>query len=317
MAVTGVGSGLSLNAGAQTYYKKMALDNLEANLYFQQLAKHDSISANSGLTWNAMRYSKIASSTTVIPSEGTVPSETVLSVVSSSVTLGQYGQWVLISDLAIKSHRDTVIPSAVKELSYTGAKSIDEVVRTSLSAGTNYFANSVAALSDMFTTDTLDAEDIRKIVSNFGNNDVRPFDGGAYVGVYSHYQTFDLKGDTAGGGFVDISKYNNADKLYNGEIGKMWNMRILETSQITSTTAGTSAATQVYTGYALGANAVMDVDLASMPFEVFVKGLGSAGADDPLNQKASVGYKFLYGALYVGTDGPRCYKVQSAASYNG
>ena len=315
---TGITAGNSLNPTLQTYFEKMALDTLEANLFFQQTAKHEEIPANSGLTYDTYRYSKIASDTSTL-SEGVVPTEVELSASTIAVTLAQFGQFVIIPDLSVAAHRTNTIPDAVTELAYAGAKSIDEVVRAEYdTAAVPFLVNGRAAIVNILAADTADMADIRKMVRDFKVDDVHSFVDGLYAGYYHPNVMHDLRSNTAAGEFIEVTQ-NTSDnaraKIARGEIGQLWQTSFRESSQITSAGDGDSGTT-VYRNFMIGKNALIDVELANMPFQLFVKGLGTAGSADPLNQRASVGYKFTYGAKYVGTDAAkgRAKKFLCAAS---
>lgn len=122
------------------------------------------------------------------------------------------------------------------------------------------------------------------------NNNAEPLEGGYYIGFCDPSVAYDLQNDSL---WQDISKYNGAENIMKGEIGRIHGVRFILTTMCptdaTTATAGTLHKTLIVGKDAYG---VVDVNGSSKP-EIIIKPTGSAGTEDPLNQRASVGWKAM------------------------
>ena len=84
--------------------------------------------------------------------------------------------------------------------------------------------------------------------------------------------------------------------MVKGELGKMHGMKFFESTNLKTVTEGNK---DIHIAYAYGKDAYACVDLengAGKP-EIIVKPNGSAGTNDPLNQRASAGWKNCFTAV--------------------
>ena len=112
-----------------------------------------------------------------------------------------------------------------------------------------------------------------------------------HLDVYKR-QAYDLKTCKE---FMEVHKYADPDTMFRGEIGKLGNIRFIETSEAKiwkDDTCPTGLA--VFGTLVLGAHAYGVTELEGGGLEHIVKQLGYG--DDPLNQRASVGWKGMRAA---------------------
>jgi N4-gp56 family major capsid protein len=107
-------------------------------------------------------------------------------------------------------------------------------------------------------------------------------------------QSFDLQGDTAVGGFLDVNKYTSSTPMLRGEVGKIYGARVVESPNVFINAGAGSGGADTYHGFMFGKAAYGNVDLAGQNMKMFAKQLGSAGSEDPLDQRSTVGYKFSH-----------------------
>ena len=96
-----------------------------------------------------------------------------------------------------------------------------------------------------------------------------------------------------------MHKYADPEAMYRGEIGKLGNIRFIETSEAKiwkddTCPANGSGRYAVFGTLVLGAHAYGVTELEGGGLEHIVKQLGYG--DDPLNQRASVGWKGMRAA---------------------
>ncbi|MDI6787539.1 MAG: N4-gp56 family major capsid protein, partial [Planctomycetota bacterium] len=196
--------------------------------------------------------------------------------------------------------------------------SLDTLVRNVLSGGTQQLANAVAAVSSLAASDTLDAVEVRKAVRTLAAANVRPHrkTPGLYVGIIHPNTKYDLAGDTTTGSWVDVRKYTESGNknIELNKIGDLYQVRFFETSNLQTV----SSTVQTYNNIILGDNAYACAELnrdssrgAKNP-KILVKGLGSAGADDPLDQRASIGWKANFVPFLLDAD--RVMVIKTGAS---
>ena len=111
--------------------------------------------------------------------------------------------------------------------------------------------------------------------------------GDSFVGIIHPYVSYDLRSDPA---WIDVHKYAQPDEIFNGEIGKLHGVRFVETAEA-KIWKGTGCPTglAVFSTLILGAHAYGSTEIEGGGLEHIVKQLGYG--DDPLNQRASVGWK--------------------------
>jgi N4-gp56 family major capsid protein len=284
----------SLTANIATYYEKTLLDRLEKELLFYKFGQMAKIPKHGGkvITWT--RYSNMSAVTDTL-TEGTTPTDLALTSANVTATLAQHGAHVLVSDILPLVAIDDTIVSASEVLGYQAALSMDTIIRNVLkSGGTVQYASGKSALSDLAASDTFDSGEIRKAVRTLEAADVRthPKTPGYYVGIIHSYQKYDFIGDTATGGFVDVTKYTTREPLAKNEIGRYGGVQFFTTSNCSTE----SGAVTVYHSFVFGDGAygVVEVGGGSKNPQMIIHRPGEAGAKDPLDQIGSVGWKLLF-----------------------
>ena len=208
---------------------------------------------------------------------------------------------------------DDEIEAAVDTLSFRAARTVDALDRAVLDAGTNIaYGGSKTALSATAAGDVLNGAEVRKGVLNLKRSNAQPLDGGYFVWVIHPQNAYDLQADTASGGWVNANTYVETMGIKNGEIGRFGGARFVETTNVSSTTTGTSGSANVYSTHLLakGAFGVVDFDGG---VNIYVKKSGSEDTSNPLNQYATVGYKITYTNKMLDEARQVTYKVGSAA----
>ena len=93
--------------------------------------------------------------------------------------------------------------------------------------------------------------------------------------------------------FVEVVKYKNPERIYNGEIGALEGVRFVETTEAKIFAEAGASGIDVYSTLILAANAYATTKIKGGGLETIIKQLGSAGTADPLDQRATVGWKAL------------------------
>ena len=91
--------------------------------------------------------------------------------------------------------------------------------------------------------------------------------------------------------WLDVYKYANPDNILNGEIGKIGGVRFFETSEAKIWEDEGESNVSVFSTLIIGENAYGTTKITGGGLENIIKQLGSAGTSDPLNQRATTGWK--------------------------
>ena len=303
MAVN-VKSGVGANY-LQTKLYKTLLQNFEPNLYFYEFGEKPLVEDGIGtVSWaKASKLTRTAAQSTL--TEGVVPTSQAFTMSVISTTPTQYGIYVEISDRLLKAAPTKILSNAGKEIGNNMARIIDQVIQTEIMAGTNvqYSVVSVNTVrTDLATTDIATGAVLRNAYTKLSSLDA-PLIGGYYVGVAHPFVLGDLKAE-ANGAWIEFSKYTTPDKLFKGEIGALFGVRLMSCSNVQTFTSTTT----VYPTLVMGAGAYGVTEWSSL--ETIYRPLGSGA--DPLNQVASVGAKVDFSAKRLQEDA--LVRIETAAT---
>lgn len=260
MAVTTTGT---LSSVVKAYYDKRFLKRAEANFVYKQMGRVGVVPRGEGKTvvWN--RYTNPTAKTSAL-TEGTDPTPSGLSATLISATISQYGNYEQVTDILSLTAIDNTISSAVDLLAYEAALSIDTVIRNIAVAGTTVnYASGVANRTSLIPTNVMTVTDVRKAVRTLKGQNASPMEGGTYMAVIHPDVEYDLQGDTA---WQNATQYTTAgvDRIYNGEVGKLYGVRFLTSTQAPILTNSGSAGTEVYQSMFFGQEAFGVSDLQNL-----------------------------------------------------
>ena len=283
-----------MSAEMKTYYEKRLIDQAEPALVHDQFGDKYPIPANGGKTIEFRKYDSLPKATTPL-TEGVTPDGKALNVTTITAEVKQYGDWVPITDTLQLTAIDNNIVQATKIIASQAGRTMDSVVRDILAGGTNViYAPKVAdgvetevkSRADLDGTSQLTSKLIMKAATQLKAMNADPI-GESYVAIIHPYVSYDLRNDPA---WIDVHKYAQPDEIYNGEIGKLHGVRFVETSEAKIwKDTGCPAGLAVFATLILGAHAYGTTEIEGGGLEHIVKQLGYG--DDPLNQRASVGWK--------------------------
>lgn len=286
-----------------SYYNRNLLETLYKKLQMYPLGEKTTLPETYGTEVKWLRYQRLNAATTPL-TQGVPPSETSINTFNVTATINQYGAFIRYSDL-LKATAIDRVTGANEVLAQQGAETIDTVIINELDGSTipNQFANNKPNLANTGSTDVLTAKELLKAVITLKKNSVGTHTGNDYVSVIASACSGDVQNDTNIGSWVDLNKYIDPSKMrpFNGEMGKVYGCRILESQNISSTNVGTLGGATVYANYVFGSQCFGVVLLDGKSVEQFVKETGSAGSLDPINQVGTIGWKAKgFAAKYLG-----------------
>ncbi len=298
--ITNVTNHNQLSAEDKTFYERTLLQRLLPSLMFYNDAEKKKLPKNSGTTMNFRKFDSLTAPSSSL-TEGVTPDGNNLTVSTITAKIAQEGDFVQITDLIQMTGIDPVLTETSELLGEEAGLVVDNRIQTAISKGTNvYFAGEATTRAGLesATTKNLTGDDIKKIVRKLKNANAKRFSDGFYHMVVDPDIAYDLMSDSA---WVDVSKYARPEQMVKGELGKMHGMKFYETTNLKVVDSSDTAQSKisVHQAYAYGKGAYSCVNLengAGKP-EIIVKPNGSAGTGDPLNQRATAGWKSAFTAV--------------------
>ena len=277
----------ALSAGMQTYYNRELLRTFEPNLVHLQFGDEHRMPPHSGLVMNMRKLIPLETNTKAL-SEGDPGESVMLAETEVTVQLQQYGEYARCTDKLDLTHLDMDIMRRTKLFGDAGARSIDAVVREELAKCANViYAGGKASRAELTAADKLTSRELRKAVKTLKKNHAQTF-GGYYVGIIGPDTMYDLQEDEA---FVKVSQYQDKENIYTGEVGRLFGVRLVETTEAKIFEGAGMDGADVASVIVLGQYAYGVTSLKGAKPRVIVKPAGSAGTADPLDQISTVGWK--------------------------
>ena len=289
-----------MTAEMKTFYEKRLIDQAEPRLVHDQFADYYPVPQNGGKTIEFRKYDSLPKATTPL-TEGVTPNGQALNVTTITSDLHQYGGWTPLTDQLQMTAIDNNVVQATRVLASQAGRTMDSITRDVLAGGTNViYAPKVAAdgtesavksRANLDKTCTLTPKLFFRAAAQLGAMNADPI-GDSYIAIIHPYAAYDLKTSKE---FIEVHKYADPEAMFRGEIGKLGNIRFIETSEAKIWKDATCpAGLAVFGTLVLGAHAYGVTELEGGGLEHIVKQLGYG--DDPLNQRASVGWKGMRAA---------------------
>lgn len=252
------------------------------------------------------RYGNLVAATTPLD-EGITPVGSSLSVTDITATALQYGDFITITDKLDYQSQDPVLMEAAEILGDQMGDTLDQLTRDVLTAGSNkYLAGTANTLrSDIAAGDLITEILVKKTTRLLKNNKARRMTkmvdattgygttplNASYIGIVHPNTTYDLKGIA---NFVPVEKYSSTTGIMEGEVGKIDEVRFVETVNAKVFAGEGKSDIDVYATIIFGSDAYGTTRISGEAMKNIVKPLGSAGTADPLDQRATSGWKATF-----------------------
>jgi len=241
------GSNSSLNQAIQTIWSKEILFQAMPILRFEQFAvKKTELGVAPGLRVNFLRYKNFAVDPTPL-TEGVRMTTNALTAEQIAITVAENGYAVAVSELLLNASFDDVMASASRLLGRHMAQYLDTQARNTLSAATSavfgYDRSGIQGINDWYVEGTVGTS-ISGLTGNFklttgavkdaaltlaGKNIPRL--GETYVQFVHPKQSRDLRSNPE---FIEVTKYAAPGNFMLGEIGRLYDVVFIETTQVKS-----------------------------------------------------------------------------------
>jgi N4-gp56 family major capsid protein len=264
------GANTSLNAAIQTIWSKEILFQAMPILRFEQFAvKKTELGVQPGLTINFMRYNNLGTASQLV--EGVRMNTAALTASQFSITVAEQGYGVAVSELLLNASFDDVMASASRLLGRNMALYLDGSARDTLLQASSVlygYAPDTSGIRtklspyDLGTIGTSRATMtgqnwftppvVKDAVETLATKNI-PRLGETYVSFIHPHQSRRLR-DTPE--FIEITKYAAPGNFMLGEVGRLFDVVFIETTQVKKVSGGagvgyttdTTSATGVTTG---------------------------------------------------------------------
>jgi N4-gp56 family major capsid protein len=201
---------------------------------FLQFAKQKTeLGVEPGLTISMMTYNNLKRGGKLV--EGTRMEPQALSSSMKQITVGERGNAVSVSELALKTSFTDVMADATTLLGRDVALTLDVELRDTVLAGvTNTIygrkdktVTKVSARTALRAEHVYSTTAVKDAVEILATANAPKFEGNYYISFVHPHQSRDLRDDNA---WIEASKYGNPEQLFTGEIGRIDDVRFIETT---------------------------------------------------------------------------------------
>jgi len=247
----------SLTNTIKIFYDRVMLEAMDPTLKFYQFGEKRPLPTGTGITmvWN--RPTRLAKG--FVLSEGvTTSTANTLSTSKVSAIIRQFGGYTSVSDLVDLTSITDVMTMAAERLGAQAGETIERVIVNELAignagAGIHLVKNS-ASIGDYFESvsgvsvcsngtapgsvlgatgcyaNVISVSNVRKCIYRLKMLNVAPYEGNDFVSIINTETAEDIVGDSTWTNFHQYAAPGQTN-LYNGEIGKIYGCRFVETTQ--------------------------------------------------------------------------------------
>jgi len=255
------GSNSSLNQAIQTIWSKEILFQAMPILRFEQFAvKKTELGVAPGLRVNFLRYKNFGIDPTPL-TEGVRMTTNALTAEQIAITVAEHGYAVAVSELLLNASFDDVMASASRLLGRHMAQYLDVQARNTLSAATSavfgYDRSSLQGVNDWYNEGTkataisdldgaykLSTGAVKDAALTLAGKNI-PRLGETYVMFIHPKQSRDIRSNPE---FIEVTKYAAPGNFMLGEIGRLYDVVFIETTQVKLLAASGSYTTSTLVG---------------------------------------------------------------------
>ena len=231
-AVVNGGSNVKLdNLTRVVYAREIEFKALPVMRFFQFATVKTELGTTPGLTIQMLTYDnlKLGGSLT----EGTRMNTQALSSSMKSITVKEHGNAIAVSELLLQSSFDDVMASATALLGRDYALVMDTTLRDTALKGTNVVyaskgnGDKVSARTGLDATCRFKVSTVKDAVEILATNNAPKYQGANWICFVHPHQSRDLRDDNA---WINASNYGAPEQLFTGEIGRIDDVRFIETT---------------------------------------------------------------------------------------
>lgn len=274
----------------KTYYDNNLIHLVGPLLIHDQFADQVDIPMNCGTKMEFRGFEPLPKALTPL-TEGVTPTGKHRDMYTVTTSLKEYGDYVTLTDVLEMTAIDNHVLEAQRDLGDQAGRTLDTVTREVINAGTNvqYADGSVKTRATLDSSKKLTPFAIAMAVRTLKKHNA-PRINGKYMGVINQDVAFDLMQTDE---YKNLFRYTDNSSFKNGYAFNLSGVEFYETSEAKIWANAGKNGEDVYSTLIIGKGAYKTTKLKGKGLETIIKQLGSAGANDPLNQRSTVGWKAL------------------------
>lgn len=300
------GSNVKLDSAVLDVWSKEILYTAQPALRFDSIVqKQTELGVFPGNKINFLKFGALTGNPTL--TETTAMTTDSMTTSTVSITVAEQGKAVAFSEFLLKSSFLSIMERASTALGQHYAKNRDGLIRDALYQGANILysqkGGAAASRAGIVAGSYFDVNLIRDAAEALSTNKAPKINGDAYVCFVHPHQGRWLRSDTA---WINVANYAAPDQMLAGEIGRIEDVRFIETTQVayvkkntqsiytdgtdsgTTTAVAANTAADVYRAVIVGDYAVGLAE--SLPVEMRDNGVEDFG------RKHSLAYYGIWGA---------------------
>jgi len=303
----------TLSDEVKTQYLRRLLLRAVPRLLHSRWAERARISGYGSAEWR--KFASLSAVTDAL-TEGVSPDNTSVSVSTVTATPAFYGAYIQHTDELELTAYDPILSNFSAILGEQAGLSVDTLVRNSLLGNvTTQYAGSAASRGGVDTTnDKIAYASFVKALSTLMAADALPVENGQYIALIHPHSYATLMQDTAfTNTFQNASPRDDSNPMRTGFMGSFLGVDIYVSSNVKEYADEGASSADVYVMFLFGKEAYGVVGIGNLdprevdgagpdaesltgsqaikPVDIIVKPLGSEGAGDPLNQRATTAWK--------------------------
>jgi len=303
--ITGTGDISNLVQTAYDQYVRMALRSIPVMRGLADVKPVQQAMPGSSVVFSI--YSDLAQATSTLTEESDVSSIALGNPNQVTVTLNEYGSAVTTTKkLNLTSFND--VDSALADIiAYNAADSVDSVVASVLTGGSNviYAGSGATSTNTIDSADTMSVAAIRKAVTELRTNKAVPRINDLYAAYLHPRQTADLRAETGTGGFQALTQYVDRTPFVAGAVGVLEGAFVVETPRVPYAVNTNSPAVNVYKAVIAGREALAEAQGQDISTVV-------GPQIDALRRYHTIGWYYFGGFNILRT--AALYQIQTAAT---
>ena len=303
-----VTSQASMLPSMKTFYDTTLLENAREQMVFTQLCDEQPLHGNK-VEWR--KFNTFAKAMTPLQ-EGVVPTGQLFGMTTIEAETTQHGTYTTLTDRVQMETFDNVIYGAVEEMGASQSETYDTLTRNILVGGNcvQYCPDGdteVTSRANITKNCVLTPNEVHKAYTFLKKNKAPKIDG-KYVAVIHPSVVYDLRKSEE---WIEAHKYQDAVKIFNGEIGELHGVRFIESTNAKIWKEGKDGCAVYATlFFGKGAAGILKPDGEHM--QTIIKTKEQIGG--PLEQWGTIGYKFSHGCKILYQE--RMLRVESGSSYS-
>ena len=280
----------------QIHYDSTFLETAELVRKYSLIAEQKTIPKNGGITVQFVRTTHFPV-ITAAATEGVNPTAVGFSAANVTATVAEWTYATKITSLFELSTIDAGLTQKSKELGYHAGLVMDTELRRVIIAGaTAQYAGGKTNITDVNSTDTFSATELRIGAKTLFENAAPTFENGMYRAIVTPTGRYQLQGDTTTGNWVNVNIYNgaeNAELVKKGVIGNLMGFDVVPTNNgYSSATVGLGASNTGYWEILAGKGAVAEVSIAGQGGDyLIIKKANEYDTSNPSNMYGTMAWK--------------------------